>query len=153
MGYGLPCERTFELDGKGFTVTFLEDDRPEYLALCDGFIFFYDFQNADSLIELRRAYLARVLKAKGWSSLRNSVLVSSWCRSNVPAVPVADAVAFATEFGMPHFSVMVSQRLRAQLTEEEQNVKEAVYAVVRQLRPKEVILAATTRERKKCVIM
>jgi hypothetical protein len=157
LGHGLPCERAFELDGKYVNVAFLNDFASEILKMCDGFIFFYDFRDPDSLNKLRIDYIPGILEAKGWDKLRNSVLVSSHNRSLERLVTVAAAEAFATAFGIQHFSIQVSQRLGSEMTPEQQNVKEVVYAVARQIRPKEVILAPSGKERgkerKKCAIM
>jgi hypothetical protein len=153
MGHGLPCERAFELDGKCVNVAFLNDFAPETVKMCDGFIFFYDFRDPDSLNKLRINYVPNVLEAKGWDKLRNSVLVSSHNRTFDRLVTVAAAEAFAKAFGMQHFLIQVSQRLGSDMTPEQQNVKEAVYAVARQIRPKEIVLVPSAKERKKCAIM
>ena len=154
MGFGLPCERSFLLDGKCVTVTFLHDASDNLIDLCDGFIFFYDFEDPKALTKLEMGEFPTVLRAKGWQKLQNSVLVSSRCPSGQPAVPVASAVALAQRLGMPHFQIHAPQRYAHPLTPEQHNVKEAVYAVARMIRPQEIVLASPTAPKeKKCVLM
>ncbi len=151
MGHHLPCERSFELDGKFVTVTFAPQDE---LAMphMDGFILFYDHTKAGSIDDLNKT-VATIMREKKWKHMRNTVLVSSFGAQR--AEPMANAIAFAESLDIPHLEIHVAQRITSQLTERQQNVKEAVYSVARMIGQKEMVMSLPPGHRKQaqCAVM
>ena len=143
MEHSMPVDATFDLDGRDVTVRMFCGDSVR-LENFDGAVLF--FNGADSHPRsLLKGMMDYIIKVKGWTTVRNMVIVTSNAFNELE-----HARECAALWNLPVYEIKCSQRFSRPPLQQELNIYEAVRDVCRQVLR---MRAMHPEQKKKCLLM